>query len=154
PVTAVGAGRTSNSLMYAAGQPVDQPSAMRIASNFVEGNGSHSILVMTNPGSSAVTIRVRAFAEDGGPIHPSLVGWPPGSFTVPANGSALLDLSAITGMPITPSVNGWLTIESPNVALDGLVIIEHGQSVTALPVETRLQSTFIYSQISETDTTF
>jgi hypothetical protein len=73
---------------------------------------------------------------------------------IPANGSVALDVAGITGMPIAPSVNGWLTIESPNVALDGLVVIEHGQSVTALPLETRLQNTFVYSQVSESDTLF
>ena len=154
PVAAVGAVRTASSLMYAAGQPVDQQASLRIASNFVEGNGSHSILVMTNPGNSAVTVTVRVFGEDGGLIHPSLAGVPPRSFAIPPNGSVLLDIPAITGMPIAPAVNGWLTIESPNVALDGLVVIEHGQSATALPVETRRQSTFIYPQISESDAMF
>src|SRR5204862_5478251 len=57
-----------------------------------------------------------------------------------------------SGMPFAPSVNGWLTIESPNVALDALVIVEEGRSVTALPVDTRAQSTVLYSQISESDT--
>ena len=151
PVAAVGAVRTANSLMYAAAQPVDPQATMRIASNFVEGNGSHSTLVLANPGSSAVSVTVGAFNENGGPLHPSLVGAPHRSFAIPANGSISLDVAAITGMPIAPSINGWLTIESPNVALAGLVIIEHGQSVTALPVETRLQSAFVYSQISETD---
>jgi len=151
PVGAVGAVRTSNSLMYAAAQPVDQQASMRIASNFVEGNGSHSTLVVANPGNSAVSITVGALNEKGGSLHPSLVGVPLRSFAIPANGSVSLTVSMITGMPIAPSVNGWLTIESPNVALAGLVVIEHGQSVTALPVETRLQSAFIYSQISESD---
>src|SRR5262245_4769039 len=39
PVAAVGVVRTAGSLMYAAGQPVDQQASVRIASNFVEGNG-------------------------------------------------------------------------------------------------------------------
>jgi uncharacterized protein DUF5719 len=152
PVAAVAAVRNSDSMMYATAQPVDQAASARIASTFVEGNGSHSTLVVTNPGSNAVTFTVRAFSQTGGPIHPSLVGVPPRSFTVPGNGSLFLDASTISGMPFAPSVNGWLTIESPNVALDGLVIVEEGQSVTALPVETRAQSAVLYSQISESDT--
>lgn len=154
PVAAVGAVRTSNSLMYAAAQPVDQQASMRIASSFVEGNGSHSILVVANPGSAVVNITVGAFNENGGPLHPSLAGRPFRSFAIPPNGSTSLDVAMITGMPIAPSANGWLTIESPNVALAALMVIEHGQGVTAVPVETRQQSSFVYSQISESDALF
>lgn len=133
---------------------MDQLASVRIAPNFVSGNVFHSILVLANPTGSPAGITVAAFNENGGPVHPAVAGIPPRSFTIPANGSVSLDATAITGVLFGPSITGWLRIDSPNIALNGIVIIDQGQSFTSVPLEAAPRTRAIYSQLSENDSMY
>jgi hypothetical protein len=154
PVAALASIVRGSSLMYAVAQPVDQLASLRVASSFVESDASHSTLVVTNPSTTTAVFSVRIMNENGGAIHPSLVGLPPRSFTLPPGGSIALDTVAITGLPVAPAVNGTLSVESGDIALNTLVIFEQGQTTTAIPLNVQAATTLIYSQVSENDSLF
>jgi hypothetical protein len=144
PVAATAILNRSGSSWFAPGQSVDQPAPVRIVPQFVSGNGFNPVLVLTNPTASQTTVTVTIFGETGMAVSS------PRSFTIPANGSISADTRTITGQPFVPTVNGWLRIESQNVALNGLLILDGNQALTSIPLQTAALDRMIYSQISET----
>lgn len=154
PVSATAIIDRGDSLLFAPGQAVDQTATFRVAPHFMSGNGFDSVLVLTNPNASPVTVTLTLLNETGGSIIPAQDAPSSRSFTIAANGSLSADARTIAGRIFTPAVNGWLRIESPNVALDGLVILDEGQAVTSVPLQTASLDRMIYSQIPETQVMF
>jgi hypothetical protein len=144
PVAATAILNRSGSLLFVPGQSVDQPASVRIVPQFVSGNGFNPVLVLTNPTASQTTVTVTALGETGTAVNSSR------SFTIPANGSISADAQTITRQPFVPTVNGWLRIESQNVVLNGLLILDTNQAQTSIPLQTAALDRMIYSQISET----
>jgi hypothetical protein len=148
PVVAVAAIERDDSLMFAAGQAVDQAASVRVAPHFISGNGFDPVLILTNPSASPIGVTVTLFSETGGAVHSSLSTPSSKDVLVPANGSVSLDTRNITGLLFVPSVNGWLRIDSPNIALNSLLILDEGQGITAIPLQTSPLDRMIYSQLS------
>jgi hypothetical protein len=144
-----------NALLFAIGQPDDQaPTNMRIVPQFVSGSGFDPVLVLVNPNASPVTGTVTLFGEDGGgaaPLNAPSVR----PFSVPANGSlSLTTVDIINTLFFSPvTLNGWLRIDTGNVALDGLLILDQGQSMTAVPLQSSARTQMLYSDVFETQTT-
>jgi hypothetical protein len=155
PVVATALVRRSNGLLFAPGQPVDQPAALRMAPHFLNGNGFDPILVLANPNNSPVTVTLRLVGADGGPVDASLQGPTATSFTIPANGLISKKTNDILGRPfiIPLTIDGWLRIESQNVALDGLLILDETTTVSSLPLQTNAQTQVVYSEIFENQST-
>src|SRR5881296_4651833 len=144
PVAATAILNRSGSLMFAPGQRVDQAASMRIAAHFTSGSGFDPVLVLTNPNASSTTVTVTAFGETGTPVSSGR------SFTIPANGSISADTSTITRQPFVPTVNGWLRIESQNVPLNGVVILDGNRALTSIPLQATAVDRMLYSQILQT----
>ena len=144
PVAATAILNRSGSLMFAPGQRVDQAASMRIAAHFTSGSGFDPVLVLTNPNASSTTVTVTAFGETGTPVSSGR------SFTIPANGSISADTSTITRQPFVPTVNGWLRIESQNVPLNGVVILDGNRALSSVPLQITALDRILYSQISQT----
>jgi hypothetical protein len=148
PVAATGIVNRSGSLLFASGQRVDQTASVRIVPHYIAGNGFNPVLFLSNPTASQITVTVTAFADTGAPATQ------PRTFVIPANGSISADALAITRQPFVPMMNGWLRIESPNAAINGLVVVDGSPALTSIPVEAVPQDRMIYSQISETPDIF
>src|SRR5439155_6239345 len=123
----------------------------RVAPHFISGNGFNPILVLTNPNASPIVVTVTLFSGTGGAVHPSLNAPSSRDFLVPANGSVSVDTRNITGLLFVPTVNGWLRVDSPNVVLNGVLILDEGQSTTAIPLQTSPMDRMIYSQLAEVE---
>src|SRR5205809_301778 len=144
PVAATAILNRSASLMFVPGQRVDQSASMRIAAHFTSGNGLDPVLVLTNPTASPTTVTVTAFGETGAAVSAGR------SFTVPGNGSISADTATITRQPFVPTVNGWLRIESQNVPLNGILILDGNRALTSIPLQITPLDRMLYSQISQT----
>jgi len=138
-----------DSLLFVNGQPVDQPASLRIASHFTTSGGADPVLILANPTASAVTVTATIYTESGSLIFPSSAS--SRSFTIPANGLLSADSRTITGQPIAPTVNGWLRVDSPSVALAGVLVHDQGRSVTSIPLQPVATDRMIFSQIFETE---
>src|SRR5262249_42133657 len=103
-VSATGIVDLGDSLMFVAGQSVDQQAAMRIAPHFVTSGGFDPVLVIANPTASPVSVTVTLLTENGGLIFPAATSQR--TFRIAANGSLSADVRTITGQPIGPTVNG------------------------------------------------
>ena len=147
PVAAAASIEIGSTLMFAAGQAVDQPASVRVAPHFVSGNGSDSSLVLTNPNASPVVATVTLFNEG--------VGLQPGpysrDFVVPPNGSVWADTRNITGVVFPTPANGWLRVDSANVSINTLVVLEQSRSLTAIPLQTAPIDRLTYSAIPRLD---
>src|SRR4029077_19224618 len=75
----------------------------------------------------------------------------PIAFSVPANGSLSLKTVDITGRVFTPPINGWLRVDSANVPVNGLLILDQGQVVTSVPLQATPLDRSAYSHIYEDD---
>lgn len=144
PVAATAILNRSGSLMFVPGQRIDQSASMRIAAHFTAGNGFDPVLVLTNPNASPTTVTVTAFGETGAAVSAGR------SFTVPGNGSISADTSTITRQPFVPTVNGWLGIESQNVPLNGILILDGNRALTSIPLQATALDRILYSQILQT----
>jgi hypothetical protein len=156
PVAATALVKRSNGLLFAPGQPVDQPATVRMAPHFLSGNGFDSVLVLSNPNNSPVQVTLRLIGANGGPVDPSLQGSTATTVTIPANGSISKNTTDILGrLFIIPlSIDGWLRIESPNaVALDGVLVLDETTTVSAIPLQTNAQSQIVYSEVFENQST-
>jgi len=153
PLAATAIVDRGDSLMFVTGQSIDQQASLRIAPHFITNGpfteGFDPILVLTNPAGSPVQVKVTVYTETGD-VMSSPSSSSSKTFGIPANGSVVADTRTITGQPITPTVNGWLTVESARIALAGLLILEHNQAVTSIPLQTTPLDRMIFSQISET----
>lgn|GEM_PF-1253719 len=131
------------SVVFVGGQAVDQLAAARIVPHFVGGNGLNSTLILTNPTNSPVQVDIRLYNNAGAPA--ALTPAAQWRMTIPANGSASADAALITGSasgPV-PVVDGWLRIDSPNAALNGLVIVESDRAATVIPVQSTPLERFV-----------
>jgi Family of unknown function (DUF5719) len=152
PVAATAIVDRGDSLYFVAGQAVDQTASLRVAPHFIT-NGAFSerfnpVLALANPSGSRVQVRVTVFTETGRPISPASSS--SRTFNIPENGSVFADIRTITGQPIAPTVNGWLTVESGGVALAGVLILDQNPAVTSIPLQTAPMDRLMFSQISET----
>lgn len=155
PVSAVAAIERGDSVLFAGGQAADQPATVRIAPHFVTGDGFDSVLILANPAPSPTAVTVTLFNETDGSTSPALTTPSQRAFNIPANGSIAVEAASITGVPFSPTVkNGWLRIDSANITLGGLLILDRGQSLTAVPLQSAPLDRFLYSQISETQKLF
>jgi hypothetical protein len=152
PVAATAIIDRSDSLLFVSGQPVDQPAQVRIAPHFMTGNGFDPVVVLANPAGSAVSVSLTVFTQQGGLLFPTSLF--SRTFTIPPNGSISADIRTITGQSIAPAVNGWLRVESPNVSLAGVVVLDQTQAVTSIPLQAAPLDRMIFSHISETRTQF
>src|SRR5499433_1149753 len=129
PVAATAIIDRGDSLYFVAGQAVDQTASLRVAPHFIT-NGAFSerfnpVLALANPSGAPVQVRVTVFTETGGLMSPAASS--SRTFNIPENGSLSADIRTITGQPIAPTVNGWLTVESGSVALAGVLILDQSQ---------------------------
>ena len=155
PVVAQLEVRTDDSLMLLVGQAATGvTSAFRVAPHAVIGNGFESTLILSNPTGQSITVFATLFSQSGGPVHISQNRPPRHSLTIPANGSVSIGAGQLTGLLFVPAVNGWIEIESPNVALAGAVIVSQGRNQTTYPLQLASQSDVFYPQSGEFDTQF
>ncbi len=154
PVAAAAVIQTPDSFLVVAGQTTDQPASVRVAPHFVRQRGYDPLIVLANPNALPVDVTISVFSETGGPVHLSLAGRPGKSFVVPANGSLTLDTLAITGVFFLPTIDGWLRIDSANVALTGVLILSQGSRLNVSSLQSNALSRMVYSQISQTDVSF
>jgi hypothetical protein len=154
PVSVQASIQRNDALLYVPGQPVDQPAATRVAPHFISGNGYDPVLVLKNPAGSALPVTVTLFGENGGPPLQSMDAPTPMSFTIPANGSLSLKTVDITGRVFTPAINGWLRVDTANVPMNGLLVLDQGQVLTAVPLETTALDRAVYSHIYEEDSVY
>lgn len=152
PVSATAIIDRGDALLFVAGQALDQPALVRIAPHFVTAGGFDPVLVLTNPAASAITTTVTIVTDSANPIFPAAAS--SRTFTIPANGSLSADIRTITGQPVASTVNGWLRVDSPNVALAGTLILDQNHAVTSIPLLTAATDRMIFSQISETASLF
>jgi len=148
PVAATAILTRTDSLLFAPGQRVDQAASVRIIPHYITGNGFDPVLVLTNPSASQITVTVTAVGDSGAAVTGSR------SFTIPANGSISADTLTITRAPFVRSINGWLRIESANVPLDGVLILDGNQASTSIPLQSVPVDRMIYAQIFDTADTF
>jgi hypothetical protein len=144
PVSATAILNESGSLLFATGQRMDQTASVRIVPHYITGNGFDPVLVLANPTPSQITVTVSAFSNNGAPATQ------PRAFVIPPNGSISADALTITRQPFVPTINGWLRIDSPNAAVNGLLVLDGSQSLTSVPLQAAPQDRMMYSQISET----
>ena len=144
PVAATAIVNHSGSLLFAPGQGMDQSASVRIVPHYITGNGIDPTLVLTNPTASQITVTVTIFTDSGTPAAQ------PRTFVIPANGSISADALTITRQPFVPTISGWLRIDSPNAAMNGVLVLDGSPSLASIPVQAAAQDQMIYSQISET----
>src|SRR5262249_3388196 len=83
PVAATAIIDRGDSMLFASGQSVEQTGSLRVAPHFVSGGRFDSVLALTNPTGSAVTVAVTLFRDSNSPATKS--------FTIPQNGTLLTD---------------------------------------------------------------
>src|SRR5207302_9236223 len=105
PVAATAIINRSESLLFAPGQPIDQASSLRVVPHFTT-TGFDPVLVLTNPNASQITATVTLFGDTGTVVAA------PRSFTIPPNGSISADALSIVQRPFTPTLSGWLRVDS------------------------------------------
>ena len=154
PVAATAIISRTSGLLFAPGQAVDQPAALRVAPHFLSGNGFDSKLVLTNPNNTPVPVTISLIGPTGGVVDPSLQGPVARTFNIPPNGSISEKTSDLLPPFIIPlTIDGWLRIESGNVALDGELILDEGTAVSAIPLQTNPLSRTVYSEVFENPST-
>jgi len=150
PVAATAIVDRGGSLLYVSGQPVNENSSLRVAPQFISGGGYDSVLILTNPSASVVTVSVTLFpgasSQTGSVDAPGTA-----RLAIPPGGSVTADARTILNRPLTPTVNGWVRVESDNGPLVGLVITNQGQAVTSVPLQAQPLTRGLYAQVLNTD---
>jgi len=149
-VTAMAVIAGTGDSVFVNGQPVDQIATTRIVPNFVSGNGIDPQVILSNPNSTQATVTVTLFAQDGGRIHPSKTGPSSQTVTIPSHGSLSLDTRTIADLPAVPPVNGWLQIDSGNIALNGVVVLDSGAFLAAVPFQRSAADRMSFAQLTDT----
>ena len=90
-------------------------------------------------------------SQTGGPIHISQSVPRRHPLTIPANGSVSIGAGQISGLLFVPAVNGWIEIESPNVALAGGLVVSRGTNQTLYPLQAASRSSVFYPQSGKLD---
>jgi hypothetical protein len=155
PVSATAIIDRGSAQMFAGGQSLDQLATVLVAPHFASGGGFNPVLVLANPNGSPVTVSVTLFGQNGGSVDPSLTGPSTANLTIPANGSVSATMTDIIGRSLSSqaTINGWIKIFSPNVALGSLLILDQGDGFTAVPLQTNPQGSMLFSEIVENPTT-
>jgi hypothetical protein len=148
PVTAT-AVITASDTLFVNGQAVDQAATTRVIPHFLSGSGANSQIVLFNPSTSAVNATVTLFAQNGGSVTPSKAGPSAINVTIPAHGETALTAASFMGQPVTPTVNGWVRIDSPSVPLDGLVVLDSGVFLSAIPMQSAALNRMVFSQVTD-----
>jgi hypothetical protein len=140
----------SGTYMFVEGQSASDQSAVRIAPHFVSATGFVPTLVLSNPTNSAVPVKVTLFSATGGAVDPSLNGPSVISFSIPPFGVVSKSTTDLVGRVFftPPSIDGWLRIDTQNVALNGVVVLDRGQGLTAEPLATAAP-TGMYPEVFE-----
>jgi hypothetical protein len=154
PAVAMASVETANTHIVVNGQRTDQPAASRIAPHFTRSGAFDSSLILSNPASSPATVTVTLFSESGGAVYQALPGPSSVVVTIPANGSVSLDSITITRFPFLPAINGWLRIDSANVPLAGVVLVDSQTASAAIPLQAGAASSMLFAQLTETETFF
>jgi hypothetical protein len=138
-----------NVSMFVSGQRVDQQATLRVAPHFTT-NGYDPALVLTNPTNSTIPVRVTLFGTNGGAVDPSLSSPSVTSFVIPPFGSVSKSSTELaqTTRGRQP-LDGWLRVDSPSTALDGLLVLDQGRSFTAEPLETSPQPRILFPEVFE-----
>ncbi len=145
---------TDDSLLLINGQAGSGTNAaFRVAPHAVIGNGFESTLVLSNPTGQSITVFATLFSQTGVPFRVSQRQQRQ-SLTLPANGSVSIGSRQLTGLLFVPVVNGWIEIESPNVALAGALIVSQGRNRTIYPLQIGSQRDVYYPQSGEFDSQF
>jgi len=131
-----------NASMFVSGQGVDQQATLRVAPHFTT-NGYDPTLVLTNPTNSTIPVRVTLF-------DPSLSAPAVMSFVIPPFGSVSKSSTELVGRVLFGQpLDGWLRVDSPSTALDGLLVLDHGRSFTAEPLESSPQPQLLFPEVFE-----
>ena len=155
PVVAQVAVSTNDSLMLLNGQEASGvTAAFRVAPHAVIGNGFESTLVLSNPTGQSITVFATLFSQSGGPVDVSQSQPPRHPLTITANGSVSIGAGQLAGLGFVPAVNGWIEIESPNVALAGGLVVSRGRNRTIYPLQVASESDVFYPQSVEVDSHF
>jgi hypothetical protein len=135
--------------MFVPGQRVDQQATLRVAPHFTT-YGYDPTLVLTNPTNSTIQGTVTLFGPNGGAVDPSLNAPSVMPFSIPPFGSVSKSSTELVGRAFFGvPVDGWLRVDSPNTALDGLLVLDRGQSFTAEALESSPQPRLLFSEIFE-----
>ena len=128
PVFATAVVESEDAAMLVNGQPIES-ATRRVIPHFNSGSGVDGNVVLVNPSAFPTTASLKLFTETGGaPLTASVM--------VPANGAIIADAGLLTGRLIPPTVGGWLSIESTNVQLNAVAILDSGSTLTSVPAQT------------------
>ncbi len=144
PVLALGILSQTDSLMFVNGQRVDQAATTRVIPHFLSGNGFDSELILSNPAGAPVSATVTLHTQSGTLTQPATL-----PVTIPARGSVSLTAASITGRIISPLVDGWVQVDSPNQVLNGLLKLDSGRNLSAIPMQSVAMDRLIFSQSVE-----
>src|SRR5262249_3400625 len=125
----------------------DDLASVRVAPNFVSGNGFDPLLILTNPNGSPVQVTVTLFGENGGSAVSSLQSPVSRPFTIPRNGTLAINTVDIAGRLVFTGINGWVRIDSPNIALSGLVTVDQARNVVSVPLQTAPLNRSVYENV-------
>ena len=124
------------SMIFVNGRAVTEGAgALWIAPHVVSGNGFDSTLILSNPTGQSITVFATLFSESGGPVHISQILPRRRALNIPPNGTVSVEVTSLTGIPIAPTVNGWIQVESPNVPLGGTLVVARGGQRTVYPLQ-------------------
>jgi hypothetical protein len=137
-VVAVGAQESGQTLVLIEGQTpdVNQPFARAIPF-FKNGNGTSSLLALTNPAPTAADALVSFVTRQGLRLYITPV-------QVPGNGSTVLGWSNLAGL-FGPANEGWLLVEAI-APLTGVALVDSKTSITALPLQIAPSDRMLFSR--------
>ena len=136
PVAAQAAVTSEVSTILLNGQSASSGAAsIRVAPHVLFGNGSGSTLLVANPTGQAVEVNVEIARGTGEPLRASQFLPRQRTVMIPSNGSVALDTIQLTGLTFSPTMNGWLQLESPAVSLATSLIITQNSGVSAYPLQ-------------------
>ena len=110
-----------------------------VAPYFRNDQHTRSSLVLNNPSSAKVSVRISFFAEAGGQRSAATI-------TLPGNGSASMDWRTISGLPIGAS-DGWLRVDA-TTPVGGLVVVTRDGARTALPLQSAPLDRPLFSRLT------
>jgi len=149
PVAAQSVVSAARGLILLNGQPASQRAqSLRIAPDVVFGGGRTSTLILSNPTGQPVTATVTLTNEDGGSILAFQTEPERRTFTLAANASLALGPLELTGLAFTPTVNGWLQVDTPSVPLGAAVVVSHPNATSAYPLQAGIGDQSYYSHLS------
>jgi hypothetical protein len=149
PVTATAIIGGSESLMSVNGQSVELAASVRVIPHFLSGNGANSQLLLANPNSAAMDATVTIYSAGGGPVHPSKAAPSSRTVNIPAHGLVSLDAASIAGLPVAPTLNGWLKVETANLPLNGVAVVDGGSYTSSIPLQRAAATSMLFSQLSD-----